>query len=128
MTPQIAAARLGWSLLLGALVGVTGDFLKPLGRRTDPLLMLVFGWAWLYLNFAVCRGDIRMGCMLALLAGWGLWELGPGRLVQPVFDRFWKTLAAIFRFFLAPLKKISDFAKILFASGQKWVTIKCTFL
>lgn len=130
MTPEVAAKRLLWSLGLGAAMGFLYGALGPLGRKrrhlADGLFVLGFWWEWLYLSFAVCQGDIRSGCFWAMLAGMGLWQLTAGRLLEPVFARVWKFLERTWGFFLYPGKKFLKNTKILFASAEKWVTIKCT--
>ena len=118
MTPQVAAYRLAWSLGLGACMGLVDGVLGPLGRKrrylVDGLLVLGFWWGWLYLSFAVCRGDIRLGCFWAMLAGMGLWRITAGRLLAPVFERAWKILERIWEITLSPGKKFLRNAKILF--------------
>ena len=65
MTPGEAARRLVWALALGAGLGLYYEFLAPLGKRRrvlgDVSFLLGAVWAWVYLGFGVCGGDIRMG-------------------------------------------------------------------
>ena len=130
MTPAVSAWQLLWGILLGCLLGVVYGFLRPPGQRHRVLCDLLFSltavWIWLYHSFAVCRGDIRTVYLFGMIYGIFLWEKTFGRWLRPVVTGFWKILKGIFRFFLFPLKKILEFAKILFASGEKWVTIVCT--
>ena len=116
MSPAVAASRLGWSLLLGAGSGLAYDMLHPpqLRRKTlaDLLFMLVFGWFWLVISFAVCGGDIRMGCYTGQLAGLGFWEWTVGRSMRVLLGRFWKVLAEVLGFLLVPGKNILKFVKV----------------
>src|SRR5699024_1733944 len=77
----------------------------------------------LYLGFGVCQGDLRLGYLFGLLLGAIAWEATAGQLLRPVFAIFWKGLGKLAAAFSLPLKKILKFTKILFASGEKWVTI-----
>ena len=126
--PADAAGRFLWACLLGAVLGLIYGFLRPMSRRrtilADGLFLAAAVWVWLYHSFAVCRGDIRLGCGAGLLGGGLAWELTLGRLLRPVFSGFWKLIGRLLAFIGHRLKKILDFAKILFASGEKWVTIK----
>ena len=130
MTPAVAAWRLGCSVILGGCLGLFYGFLRPVGRRHRLLADVIFAlgtvWAWIWLCFAVCRGDIRMVYLPAMGTGFLLWERSFGQWLRPVWTGFWEGLAWVFRFFLLPWKKILEITKILFASAEKWVTIKCT--
>ena len=63
--PLIAARHLGSALLLGAGLGLFYGFLRPLRQRrtwlADSVFLTVFFWVWLYLSFALCGGDLRLG-------------------------------------------------------------------
>ena len=130
MTPAIAFWRLGCSLLLGGGLGLLYSFLRPLGNRHRILADVVFSlgaiWVWIYLSFAVCRGDIRIVYLFCMIGGILLWEITFGQWLRPVFSGIWRLFGGLFRFFLTPWKKFLKFVKILFASAEKWVTIKCT--
>ena len=74
MTGQIPVFRnLLVALCLGAGLGVVYGFLRPARRSHPHLADLIFVccafYAWLWHGFAVCRGDLRLGYTLALLAG-----------------------------------------------------------
>ena len=73
MTPETAAYRLVCALALGAALGLLYGFLRPLRLKhtvlADGLFLLGVFWVWLYYNFALCGGDIRLGCCGGLLAG-----------------------------------------------------------
>ena len=118
--PSLAAARFGVALLMGGGLGLIYGFLRPLRPRLTTLADLIFvgalSAAWLYLSFAVCQGDIRLGYTAGLGLGAMLWELTAGRLLRPVFAIIWLPFQKIFHFFCKFLKK-------LFASIKKWVTI-----
>ena len=83
MTPPAQAARqFGAACLLGLALGLFYGFLRPLGQRRRQLADLLFApalvWAWLYLSFGICRGDIRLGCCMGLLLGAVLEEITIG--------------------------------------------------
>ena len=130
--PLPAAVRFACALLLGAAVGLYYGFLRPLRRAHVHLADLLFFpglfAAWLYLSFAVCRGDLRLAYTLGLLIGAVLWECTLGRLLRPVFFGFWRLLKTLVGLILWPFRKIfqkiGQFAKFLFAIGKKRSTIK----
>ena len=126
--PALAAHRFVCCCLLGAALGVYYEFLRPLRPRytlaADALFLTGCVWVWLIMSFRVCRGDLRLGYSAGLLAGGIVWDLAFGSLIAPIFSGFWKFVRAILGFALLPAKKFSEFAKILFASAKKWVTIK----
>jgi len=132
MTPSTAAYRFAVSCLLGGVLGVYYGFLRPLRRHRqalgDGLFLLGAGWCWVYLGFGVCGGDLRLGYLGGLLAGGLIWEMSAGVPLRPVFALFWEKLAGVRRLLAMPAKKILNFAKILFASAEKWVTIKWNHL
>ena len=126
--PEEAARRFLWACLLGLPLGAAYDFLRPLRPKftavSDGLFLLAAGWAWLYLGFGICRGDLRLGYSAGLLAGGLVWEGTAGVVFRPVSASFWKLVEGILQKMALPIKKISKFLKILFASGEKWVTIR----
>ena len=125
--PALALQRFGAACLLGVGLGLWYDFLRPLRPRNTALSDLVFlavtGWVWLFLALRVCGGDLRVGYSAGLAVGGLMWELTAGRLLRPVFRGFWCFMKRIWTLALWLPKKILEFLKILFASGQKWVTI-----
>ena len=125
--PQDAAGRFLWACLLGLGLGAWYDFLRPLRpRRTlisDALFLAGAGWAWVYLGFGVCGGDLRLGYAGGLFAGGLLWEWTLGLAFRRVFSCFWQLVAGIYHKITLPAKKLSVKVKKLFASGEKWVTI-----
>ena len=126
MTPAIAAGRFAAAWLLGLGLGACFGFLRPLARKCPLLADLLFAplliFVWVYLSFGVCRGDIRPGITLGLLLGAICFYCTIGRLLQPVFDRFFQLL---FLPFEKIIKKIRKFAKNMFAFGKKSATIVC---
>jgi hypothetical protein len=130
--PEQAAFRFGCACLLGAALGVLYGFLRPLRiRRTffaDFLFVTGLVYAWLYLSFAVCRGDLRLGYTAGLFLGCFLWELTLGKLLRPVFFGFWRIVGKVLGAITLPVrkifKKIHEIIKFLFASLEKWGTIK----
>lgn len=122
MTPAVALTRFMWSLAFGMALGLGFDLLRPIRPRFlgDLLFLILFGWTWLQLTFGVCYGDLRLGHLFGLLLGASLWELGPGRLVSPIFRHFWHILALPFKKILKKIKKI---LKFLYAKRKKSCTI-----
>lgn len=116
MTPEVAAWRLGCSMALGAALGLTYGFLRPLRPRhtwlADGLFLLAAIWVWLYLSFAICRGDLRTGVSFGMLTGLILWEGTAGRLLRPLFSLFWKEMAVLGGFFARPFKKFANLQKM----------------
>ena len=88
-------------------------------------------WSWIYLGFGLCGGDLRMAYSACLIAGIFLWEGTFGRLLRPAFSGFWKFVRMRLRLIWLPckkfLKKAGKIKNYLFASGKKWVTIKCKY-
>ena len=64
MTPGTAAYRLVCALALGAALGLFYGFLRPLRPKytvlADGVFLLGAFWVWLYYNFDICQGDIRL--------------------------------------------------------------------
>ncbi len=114
---------LGAAFLLGAALGLLWGFLRPLGKRGDPLFVLMTGAGLCWLNFGVCGGDLRLGCAAAMLPGFWAADKSLGAVLQPVFYGFWSLLKAMAGVFLSVPKKIFKIAKNVFASAGKWVTI-----
>ena len=73
--PALAAHRFLCCCLLGAALGVYYEFLRPLRPQhtfaADVLFLTGGAWAWLLMSFRVCRGDLRLGYSVGLLAGGG---------------------------------------------------------
>ena len=132
--PALDGWRFLWACGIGLILGMYYGFLRPLRpKRTllsDALFMPALFFGWLYLGFAICRGDLRLGYCIGLLLGAVVWELTVGRLLQPVFRGFWQLVSKIFRSFLnifrKILKKIRKKSKILFALWKKSFTIEGT--
>lgn len=112
-TPAQAAVCMAWALALGAGLGVVYGFLRPLRPRwtllTDLVFVLAALYAWLFLGFAVCRGEIRLAGTGGLLAGCLAWELSLGRLLRPVFSGFWRVVGGGLRMIWLPFEKIMKF-------------------
>ena len=84
-TPALAASRFAAACLLGLGLGLWYEFLRPLRPRHTNLSDLLFlpgaFWAWLYLSFGVCGGDLRLGYCAGLFVGAWVFRLLPGRLL-----------------------------------------------
>ena len=92
--PDTALVRLAWALGLGLVLGALYGFLRPLRRRifwpADLIIVAASFWAWVYLSFGVCRGDIRMGATAALGLGALTWEMTVGKLLRKPISMLWK--------------------------------------
>lgn len=129
--PALDGWRFLCACLIGLPLGLCYGFLRPLRSRhpflADLLFLPAMGYAWLYLGFAICRGDLRLGYCLGLFLGAVFWELTIGQLLKPVFRGFWRIVSRIFRgffnIFKKFFKKIGVFLKIVFALWKKWFTI-----
>ena len=123
--------RLYTAVLLGCCLGVFYGFLRPLRPRWLGDLFFIAGLyrVWIYLGFGICGGDLRFGYTAALLGGCLAWEIVFGSLFCSLFSCFWKLISRIFSVIAAPFKKIrkklGKLRKFIFATGKKWVTIKC---
>ena len=121
--PALDGRRFLIACLIGLGLGLIYGFLRPLRRNRPVLSDLLFlpflGYAWLYLGFAICRGDLRLGYCAGLFVGAVLWEWTVGRLLRPVFDLFWRVVFRVcrgfFRIFEKIFKKIRKKLKFLFA-------------
>ena len=122
MTPGVALTRFIWSLVLGMVLGLGFDFVRPIRPRFigDLLFLVLLSWVWLQLTFGICAGDLRLGHLFGLGTGTILWSLGPGRLTSSIFRHFWLLLSLPFKKFLKKLKKI---LKFLYAKRKKSSTI-----
>ena len=101
---------LGAAFLLGAALGLLWGFLRPLGKRGDPLFVLMTGLGLCWLNFGVCGGDLRLGCAAVMLPGFWAADKSLGAVLQPVFYGFWSLLKAMAGVFLSVPKKIFKIA------------------
>ena len=123
MTPSVSLVQLIWAFGFGLALGLCFDIVRPIRPRFlgDLLFLIVLGWFWLELAFGICGGDLRFGCLFASAVGVFLWEIGPGRILQPVFRGFWRLFALPFKKFFKKIKKI---LKFLFARRKKSSTIE----
>ena len=107
-TPAVALQRFLIACLLGAVLGLYYGFLRPLRPKhthiSDFLFAIGIFWAWLQLSFGVCQGDIRLAYTAGLAVGAVLWESTVGRLLRPLFQKFWWVLGQFLRLFLLPFK------------------------
>ena len=122
-TPTLDAQRFFIACLLGLGLGLYYGFLRPLRPKYTLLSDLLFlppaFYAWLYLSFAICRGDIRLGYSMGLLVGVLLFDGTVGRWLRPVFQSFWGAIGKVFRFFYGIIKKfLKNCKKLCFFSFQ----------
>lgn len=98
--PAVAARRLLAALGLGLALGLIYGFLRPLRRKSntpgDLLFLLCAGAAWVELGFGICNGDLRLGYIAGLPVGAFVWEMTVGKVLRPVFFRFWQIVERIF--------------------------------
>ncbi|MBQ6831168.1 MAG: spore cortex biosynthesis protein YabQ [Oscillospiraceae bacterium] len=138
-SPALDAYRFGVACVLGLFLGICYGLLRPLRPRltalSDLLFLIPAGYCWLYLGFAVCRGDIRLSYCAGLVLGAIAWDRTFGRWLMPVFFSFWKVIFQsvhlIFGFFEKIFKKSGQKLKKIFALLKKWFTIiwsKCPLL
>ena len=119
------------ALLLGCLLGLIYGALQFLRPRwfSDLLFLFALFTVWAQLVFGLCDGDLRFAYSAALLLGIPLWYFTIGSWLRPVFSLFRDGLFRIFRLILLPFKKtwkkIRKMQNFFFATGKKWVTIKC---
>ena len=121
IAPTLAAGRFCAACLIGMVLGLWYDFLRPLRPRltalTDLLFLTGLWIGWLYLGFAICRGDLRFGYTAGLGIGFIFWEKTISMVFRPIFAKFWLPAKKILHFLRKSVKK-------LFATGRKKVTIK----
>ena len=132
--PALDGWRFLWACLIGLILGLYYGFLRPLRPKhtllSDILFLPALIYGWLYLGFAICRGDLRLGYCAGLLVGGLAWELTVGRLLRPVFRGFWQLVSRIFRgisnIFKKFFKKSYKITKKIFAIWKKSFTIEGT--
>lgn len=125
--PLLDIQRFGCACLLGLGLGILYGALHPLRRHhrhiADALFSAGLFYAWLYLSFAVCRGDLRLAYACGLPLGCISEERTLGRLLRPVYSKIWSILAhflsLIFLFFKKIFAKFEIFVNFLFATGKK---------
>jgi hypothetical protein len=123
--PAVAAWRLAVSGLLGLGLGLAYDFFRPLRHRhlADLLFLPILFWAWLFLGFFVCRGDLRPGYWTGLGIGFWVWRMTLSRFIRPIFAGFWKIITLPLELLKKFLIKMRIFLKNLLADGKKSSTI-----
>lgn len=118
----------GTVFLSGVGLGIYYGFLGAPRRKSSTAADLAFlaglGWCLVLLAFPLCGGDLRPACLGVLVLGFFTARKTLGSLLDPFFGTFWHILAVSCGYLLYPLKKIFRFAKNMFASGEKWVTIR----
>ncbi len=130
-SPATDLYRLLWALALGYGLGAVYCFLRPLRPKFTALSDLLFVpfafYGWLYLSFAICQADLRLGDTVCLGVGIWLFVITLGRLLAPVFRGFWRFLFGIGRDFLCKIRKIFKKGKnsciFLLATMKKTVRI-----
>lgn len=124
--PETAARWLLASLTVGLILGVLYGFLRPLRPKhtalSDLIFVLAAFYGWIFVGFQVCGGDIRFGCAAAMAAGGLLWEMTAGRLLRPLFRKFWGIISKIAVFSSVPgkyfCKKPKNYANCYWHPGK----------
>ena len=120
--PAVAACRFGWACLIGAGLGGVYGFFRPLRlRRTaaaDALFLLAAVWAWTYLSFGICGGDLRLAYHAGMLLGGILFDRTLGRLLQPIFGWFWRCVGSLCAAIMLPAKIFLNFLKFYLHLGK----------
>lgn len=121
MSPTVAAGRFAIALAMGVGLGVFYSLLRPIRPNWLRDLGFVAGafYSWLYLCFAVCRGDFHLGYCSGLLLGGLAWLLTAGKFLQPhiafLGEKCRKVLCLPAKF----LKKCKNFIKISWQDRKK---------
>lgn len=113
MTPAVAAGRFAGSLALGCGLGLWYALVRPLRPRAlgEVLFVLALAAAWAELAFRVCQGDIRLGYLAGLYLSAAACYGTIGRLLRPIFTRFWKFWADLGRLLARPVKNFWNLQK-----------------
>ena len=120
MIPHLVLRRILGCFLIGLALGPGVDLLRPLRPRLPNLpqaaicLWLKLGWR--FAMFGNCRGALRMGYVLALWTGLGLWERLFGGTVTALCSLFWHFAILPLKIFRKIFRKFGNF---LFARRQK---------
>lgn len=132
--PALDGWRFLWACGIGLILGLYYGFLRPLRPKhtltADTLFLPAMFFGWLYLGFAICQGDLRLGYCLGLLLGGFFWEMTVGKLLRPVFRGFGRIISKIFRSIWNIIRKIFEkthkISKKIFALWKKSFTIEGT--
>ena len=131
-SPALAAQRFLPAILLGCALGIFWGFLRPVRKKaallTDLLFLIPLFWAWIYLSFGVCLGDLRPVYTLTLLVSALTWNSSLGLWLSPVFDKFWGGIFQFLGWFFSWgkffFRKCKIFGKKHFPTGKKEAIIK----
>ena len=104
--------------LLGAGLGFLYDLLTALPRRFrhigDGIFIMGLFACGIYLGFAVCEGDLRPAYSAGLFIGATGWHYSIGKLLRPLFLRFFRLLTHCFSIIFRPFKKLFAFIPVFF--------------
>ncbi len=131
ISPAAGAWRLICAFLLGIILGIGNEFLRPLRKKhlitADLLLCLTMLVLWIELACGVCGADPRAWDTGVFFLGAAVGAFPLGKLLRPVFRWFWGSIRRIISLVLYPFRKFSKilrkFSKFLYATGKKWGTI-----
>ena len=117
MNPAEGIRFFGAALVIGAVLGLCYGLLRPFRPRWlgDFIFVCLAFYGFLYLSFAVCRGDIRLGYTFGLLIGGIAFDCTLGRVIRKpiaciyrfIFENFFKKPIGFFKNLLAKRKKQS---------------------
>ena len=106
--PGLAAWRFFAGLILGGGLGLFYGFLRPPRTRhphlCDLVFMVGFFLLWIFYGFGICYGDLRLAYSLTLPVGALIWECTGGKVLRPLFFRFWVIIDRFFRLLTRPVK------------------------
>lgn len=117
--PALAARQILLSLLLGGLAGIVYGFLRPARPRllADSIFAIVLGVLWVYLEFGICGGDLRLLHTAGLFLGAVGFHCTVGKSLIPVYSAFWKGIFRVFSAIFVCFKKF--FKKIQISSFHR---------
>lgn len=108
MNPAESIVYLGWALGIGAVLGLCYGFLRPVRPRWlgDAVFVGCAFYGFLYLGFAVCRGDIRFGYTVGLFLAAVALDQTLGKVLRKPFYEFWRIISE--NFWKKPRKSIKN--------------------
>ena len=97
----VSAGQFAAGFLLGMGLGAVYEILRPLRPRltalSDALFLSALLYAWVYLSFPICGGDIRLITTAGLPLGAYSFRLTLGRPAERLIRRFVGPIAAFLK-------------------------------
>lgn len=82
-TPEYESICFLYAVLTGMLIGISYDIILPLRKKHTNISDAVFVFAsivlWLWYNFKICRGDIRLSYHAGVVPGFMIWRMSFSR-------------------------------------------------